>query len=163
MEPLTAEIDVPVGPDRAFELYVSRPGRRHPGTGLSGAPAQIVYEPFVGGRWYERTADGREYDWGRILEWDPPRRLVLAWMVGAWTGSWAFDPDPQHASRAEITFLAIEDGTRVRVEHSNLEAHGRGADAIRRGASGGWVDDLDDLARAASQHPGGAPGTGLPA
>jgi uncharacterized protein YndB with AHSA1/START domain len=149
LDAVTAEIGVPVDPATAFELYVSRPGRRHPAEGLSGAPAEIVYEPFPGGRWYERAADGRECEWGRVAEWDPPHRLVLAWMVGASTGEWAFDPDPAHASRAEITFEPTDRGTCVRVRHTGLEAHGSGAASIRRGASRGWVEDLEDLLDAA--------------
>jgi len=150
--PVTAEIDLPVDPATVYRLYVTRPGRRHPADGLSGAPAEIVYEPFSGGRWYERGRDGREFEWGRVLEWDPPHRLVLAWMVGASTGVWAFDPDPACASRVEITFEPCAAGTRVRVTHTGFEAHGSGAASIHLGVSGsgGWADDLRDLARAAS-------------
>ncbi|MCB0998220.1 MAG: SRPBCC domain-containing protein [Acidimicrobiales bacterium] len=147
LAPVSAEAVVPVDPATAFDWYVHRPGRRHPAEGLSGRPSEIVYEPVVGGRWYERSDDGAEHDWGLVLEWDPPRRLVLAWMVGAVDGEWRFDPDPTHASRAELTFDAVEGGTRVRVVHDGLEAHGTGAESIRRGASTGWPEDLRDLAR----------------
>ena len=34
-----------------------------------------VIEPKVNGRWYELGEDG---EWGKVLAWDPPRRLVLA-------------------------------------------------------------------------------------
>lgn len=150
--PVTAEIDVPVDPKTAFRLYVTRPGRQHPVEGLSGKPAEIIYEPFAEGRWYERSEGGGEFDWGRVLEWDPPHRLVLAWMVGTASGTWAFDPDPAHASRAEITFEPIDGGTRVRVTHTGFEAHGSGTDSIRGGVSGrgGWAEDFRDLARAAA-------------
>lgn len=147
--PVRHEVVVPVPPETAFDLYVKRPGRRHPADGRSGDPLSIVYEPFVGGRWYEVDHEGREYDWGRIAVWDPPRRLTLAWMVGANSGSWAYDPDPAHASRADITFEPVADGTRVRVEHTGFEKHGRAADRIRRGVDGGWAEDLTDLRRAA--------------
>lgn len=153
IEPVTAEIEVPVDPATAFRLYVSRPGRRHPVEGLSGRPAEIVYEPRAGGRWFERGADGTEHNWGEVLVWEPPRRLVLAWMVGASTGEWEFDPDPAHASRAEITFTPTDTGTtRVRVTHTGFEAHGPGAASIRRGVcpadgKGGWPEDLRDLDR----------------
>lgn len=52
--PVEHEVFVSVDADTAFRLYVTRPGRTHPGEGQSGDPAEIVYEPFVGGRWYER-------------------------------------------------------------------------------------------------------------
>ena len=144
--PVIAEITVPADPERAFALYVDRPGRTHPREGLSGSPAAVVYEPLAGGRWYERGSDGREHDWGHVLEWDPPHRLVLAWMVGVRDGAWAYDPDPRHASRAEITFEAAGDGsTRVRVVHTGFDAHGGGASSIRNGVAGGWHEDLRDL------------------
>lgn len=56
-EGVTAEIVVPVGAEAAFRLYVNRPGRRHPAEGMSGAPAEIVYQPHAGGRWV-RTGRG---------------------------------------------------------------------------------------------------------
>lgn len=152
--PVTADIVVPVDPTTAFDLYVHRPGRTHPEEGMSGRPAEIVYEPVPGGRWYERGPGGQEHDWGRVLEYDPPHRLVLAWMVGASAGGWEFDPDPAHASRAEITFKPVDAGTRVSVAHTGLEAHGEGAASILRGVSGGWQRDLLDLDRAASGLPG---------
>lgn len=147
--PVEHEVFVPVEPDTAFQLYVTRSGRTHPSDGQSGGPAEIVYEPFSGGRWYERDDSGREYDWGRILVWDPPRRLTLAWMVNAHSGIWAYDPDPAQASRADITFEPVESGTRVRVRHTGFEQHGRAGSTIRRGVDNGWLEDLADLARAA--------------
>lgn len=153
-EPVRHEVIVPVAPGTAFELYVNRPGRTHPRDGQSGDPTRIVYEPFAGGRWYEIDTAGREYEWGRVLVWKPPRRLTLAWMVGASTGVWAFDPEPAHASLAEITFEPVARGTRVSVEHSGFERHGPSGMSIRRGVSIGWGEDLKDLLRAAatSQH-----------
>lgn len=154
-EDLTVAQVVPVTPEVAFRLYVNRPGRRHPGEGMSGAPGEIIYEPRAGGRWFEKGPDGREYDWGRVVEWDPPRRLVLSWMVNATSGEWAFDPDPDHASRVEITFEDLGRETRVQVRHTGFEAHGPGAESIRRGVGGGngWSDDLADLRRAATESP----------
>lgn len=73
-------------------------------------------------------------------------------MVSAASGEWAFDPDPLHASLAEITFTAEGEGTRVTVTHTGFERHGPTGGAIHRGVLTGWVEDLDDLHRAATAH-----------
>ena len=98
----------------------------------------LVLEPRLGGRWYERTADGKESDWGRVLVWDPPGHLALSWQIGL-----AFVPQhhPQRASCVEVTF--VEDGpakTIVTVVHSGFERHGEGWESMRDAVSreGGW-------------------------
>ena len=60
---------------------------------------EAIIEPFEGGRWYERTTDGNECDWGTVLVWDPPRHVALSWAIDGEFGS-----DPNHASRIEVTF-----------------------------------------------------------
>ena len=51
---------------------------------------EVVLEGRPGGRWYERGVDGSECQWGHVLQWDPPHRLVLAWQID---GNWKYDPD----------------------------------------------------------------------
>jgi len=45
--------------------------------------------------------DGSECDWGQVLVWEPPARLVLAWQVD---GTWSYEPEVEHASRVTVTF-----------------------------------------------------------
>lgn len=89
----------------------------------------VVLEPFVGGRWFERGADGREQDWGRVLVWRPPHQLVLSWLVGS---DWAPEPDPARASEIDVRFLAeAADRTRLEFEHRHLEWYGDQAEQMR--------------------------------
>lgn len=109
----------------------------------------LALEPGVGGRWYERTADGRECDWGRVLVWDPPHHLALSWQIGV---GFVPEPDPDRASRVDVTF--VEDGpsrTIVTVVHSDLARHGEGWESMRDGVAqeGGWPGILAAYAKLA--------------
>jgi uncharacterized protein YndB with AHSA1/START domain len=110
--------------------------------------AEAILEPREGGRWYERGVDGSECDWGRVLAWEPPHRLVVTWQIN---GEWKYDPDPDHASEIEVRFTA--DGperTTVQLEHRLLERL-VGGQAIRGaiGQGGGWTSILERFAKAA--------------
>ena len=87
-----------------------------------------VLEPRVGGRWYERGDDGSTCDWGRVLLWEPPLRLVLSWDVNA---DWQYDPDLK--TEIEVRFVAAGDGaTRVELEHRKLDRYGARRAEMRR-------------------------------
>ena len=111
--------------------------------------ADTIIEPRVGGRWHERGTDGSECDWGRVLTWEPPRRLVVTWQIN---GSWQYDGDPGHASEVEVTFTADgPDRTVVTLEHRHLDRLVDGQ-ALRDGIAeggGGWSTMLELFARAA--------------
>ena len=73
-------IVVEAPPDRAFTVFTQRmqswwPMESHR---IGGKPiTDLVTEPHAGGRWYERAEDGSECDWGRVVAWEPPARVVL--------------------------------------------------------------------------------------
>jgi uncharacterized protein YndB with AHSA1/START domain len=103
-------------------------------------------EPGVGGRWYERGADGKECDWGKVLVWEPPHRIVLSWDISA---EWGYDPEVQN--EVEIRLIEEADGTRLELEHRKLERYGDKAEAMRAlfDSPGGWSGILTSLAKAA--------------
>jgi DNA-binding transcriptional ArsR family regulator len=91
---------------------------------------EVVLEPFAGGRWYERAADGTETDWGTVLAWQPPYRLLLTWQVSS---RWTYEQDPGLGSQIEVTFTPEgPEVTRVDLTHRHLERYGPEAERMRR-------------------------------
>ena len=108
---------------------------------LSSPQADVLIEPRDGGRWYERGDDGSEQDWGRVLVWEEPHRVVLAWQLNA-----DFDYDPAFETTVEVTFRDEGDETVVEFEHRDLERYGERATEVRgghgSGLEGGWGELL---------------------
>jgi uncharacterized protein YndB with AHSA1/START domain len=106
-----------------------------------------IVEPRVGGRWYERGEDGTTCDWGTVLAWEPPARLVLSWDISA---DW--QPDPALKTEIEIRFVPEgKDSTRVELEHRRLDRYGARRDEMRRifDKEGDWGRLLEMFARVA--------------
>jgi uncharacterized protein YndB with AHSA1/START domain len=142
-------VDVPA--DRAFSVFTdgidSWWNREHT---IGEQPlAQMVLEPRVGGRAYGVGAQGEESDWGRVLAYEPPERLVFTWDINL---QWKRETDPEKASEVEVRFIAEgSQRTRVELEHRNFERHGEGWEKMRDavGSAGGWGAGLEDYAKAA--------------
>lgn len=119
---------VPVPPAEAFSVFAERPLEWFPPEHVFVADRQeLVIEPRVGGRYYERGRDGEEAVWGTILEWSPPRRITMTWRVGA---GWRPVFDDDVASRIVVDFRPAGSGTEVSLTHTELHRHGEVADRI---------------------------------
>ncbi|MFN8075432.1 MAG: SRPBCC family protein [Kineosporiaceae bacterium] len=142
--PVLQSVVVPLAPEQAFDLFTARFGTWWPAS-HSVSPkgmAECVLESGEGGRWYELDADGGRCDWGSVLAWEPPARLVLAWGLQA---DYSFDADLEHSSEVEVTFVPVDGGTRVDLEHRHFARHGDGAAGVHGSVSseGGWPLLLD--------------------
>jgi Activator of Hsp90 ATPase homolog 1-like protein len=142
--PIRRSLRVKASQDKAFRTFVAGMGswwlKSH---SLLQSPQQDVrIEPETGGRWYEVGEDGSEQPWGRVLAWEAPDRVVLAWQLNA---EWTYDPDFE--TTVEVRFTPDGDHTIVDFEHRDLERFGEKAEAVRgdydTGMDGGWRTLLD--------------------
>jgi uncharacterized protein YndB with AHSA1/START domain len=135
--------------ERAFAVFTTGfdswwPRSHHTG---DGDLLEALIEPAAGGRWYARTTVGEE-DWGRVLVWDPPHRVVLDWQLNA-----DFKYDPEFHTEVEARFVSLgPDRTRLEFEHRNIDRYGdRAAEmAAALGSEGGWSGILAGFASAAA-------------
>jgi Activator of Hsp90 ATPase homolog 1-like protein len=139
-------VSVPLSPARAFELFTTRMSDFWPKEHSIGNSeiAEVVVEPHSGGRWFERGIDGSECQWGRIASWEPPRKVVLLWQIGA---DWRFDPDFE--TEVEVTFTEENpDRTRLDLRHRNLQRYGEDAEQMRAifDDPKGWAGTLASFA-----------------
>jgi uncharacterized protein YndB with AHSA1/START domain len=146
---VTVHVEAP--PQRAFDVFTSGFGTWWPVEHHIGdaPPDDVIIEPGVGGRWYERAADGNECDWGSVLVWDPPGRLVLAWHLNP---DFEYVADDALATEVEVRFVAEGSGaTRVELEHRGFAVHGDRGASMRAsvGAPNGWGGILRHFALAA--------------
>ena len=132
LPPIQKSISVSWDPNAAFNRFVNEMGSWWPRSALSiGAEriARIVFEPRVGGLIYEQHKDGRRFQWGRVLEYDPPRRVVIAWHP---------TKDEANAQNVEVRFAPEGTGTHVTLISSNWERWGKDAKGAHRGYDMGW-------------------------
>jgi uncharacterized protein YndB with AHSA1/START domain len=130
--PVVKTITVACTPDKAFHVFTAQIGRWYPLEHFSVKPAvDCRFEPHVGGRLYEIGPDGAETLWGRVLAWNPPDALALAWQARV---------GDDEAQRIDVTFRAVPGGTEVRLVHAGWEKLKVEAREWRDRYDGGWVD-----------------------
>jgi uncharacterized protein YndB with AHSA1/START domain len=145
-----AAIVVDVGIERAFSVFTDGIDSWWPREHTIGAAplAEMVLEPRVGGRAYGRDIHGGESDWGRVLAYEPPHRVLVSWDINL---LWSHEADPARASEFEVSFRAESPTrTRVELEHRHLERHGDGWEQMRDavGSPNGWSSGLEAFAAA---------------
>ncbi len=144
--PVRKSVRVSAAPARAFEVFTANTTRWWPRThSINTSPMkEAVIEPRVGGRWFERGEDGSECEWGKVLVWEPPDRVILGWQLNA-----DFKYDPTVVTEVEVRFIPESAHvTRVELEHRNLERFGEKGEVLRQkvGSPDGWGRLLERFA-----------------
>ena len=72
-------VEAPI--ERAFRVFTEKfDSFKPPEHNMLAVPiAKTVIEPRVGGRVYDRGVDDSEFQWARVLAWEPPSRIVISW------------------------------------------------------------------------------------
>lgn len=117
----TISVFVDVTPADAFAVFTEdidlwwRTGPRYRIAGRERG--RLCFEPQLGGRLFE-TFPGKHkthtIDVGRVIEWDPPRRLAMTWR--------GVNFKPHEQTLVEVGFAPQGDGTLVTVRHSGWSA-----------------------------------------
>jgi uncharacterized protein YndB with AHSA1/START domain len=142
----TATIEVPCDPVTAFEIFTGDIGTwwkrdsRH-----WNDPARAVamrLDPHAGGRFVEvyDAQTGEGFEIGRVLAWEPGKRLVLTWGQASW--------QPPEVTEVEVRFEAAGHGTRVTVEHSGWDRVRSAGPRPGEGYGEGWSELLGLYAQA---------------
>lgn len=149
IEPVRKRIIVNTSQERAFRVFTAGIDRWWPREHHIGKSPlrRAVLEERAGGRWYAVCEDGSECEVGKVLSWEPPHRLLLAWQI---TADWQHDPS--FVTEVEVTFTALGPSqTQVELEHRDLERYGDKAAAFRKAvdSGGGWPKILEQFANEA--------------
>jgi uncharacterized protein YndB with AHSA1/START domain len=145
-EPLRIIFDVDAEPEHAFWIWTQRTSMWWPPshTAAKRKGTRLVFEPRPGGRVFERDPDGNEADWGTVVEWQPPARLVYLWHIFSDSGD---------ATEVDVRFMANGDGTtKVELEHRGWDAFDDGASRRERNQVG-WRRLIGPYTRACAARP----------
>jgi uncharacterized protein YndB with AHSA1/START domain len=128
-------ITVRVPVETAFRVFTAELGSWWPlaSKSVSQDAETVVVEPSVGGRVYERARGGEQHTWGRVLVWDPPTRFAFSWHPGR---------AAETSQEVDVRFTAVEEGTRVELEHRGWERLVGPCGEIPEHFDSGWDEAL---------------------
>jgi uncharacterized protein YndB with AHSA1/START domain len=149
LAPVVNAVTVNAPLERAFEVFTGDVGSWWPldryAVAVDDENDQVtavdsIIEPRAGGRWYEVRSDSSEADWGEVLVFEAPHRLVATWHPGR---------SADQATEIEVRFTPEGDATRVELTHRGWERLGDRAADARQGYEGGWAGVLANYAEIA--------------
>ena len=145
IEPIRIAFEVDCPAAHAFETWTARIATWWPADHTVSAEAglTVVLEGRPGGRIFERTREGVEYEWGEVTVWEPPRRLAYLWHLRR---------DRADATEVEIRFIDRGDAsTLVEIDHRGWERLGADGASWRDRNHGGWATLLPHFVAAVAE------------
>ena len=139
LAPLVKTVVVPVGMERAFEVFTAEMSAWWPLLSHSvweDKAHDVRLECRVGGQIIEYGDNSETTSWGTVSAWDPPRSVSFSWHPGS---------DPQQAGQVTVTFRPVDGGTEVELTHTGWDRRPDGVRA-RAGYDVGWDYVLGKLA-----------------
>ena len=136
-EPVVRTVTVQAPIEKAFRVFTEDMGTWWPFEPHSIGKDKVVdaaIEGRAGGRIYEKWADGTTCDWGEVIVFDAPAKLVLSWKP---------NPDSSAPTEVHISFMPRGSSTEVRLEHRGWERLGDEAGPARDSYTSGWVVVMD--------------------
>lgn len=135
MNSIDLAFEVACSPEHAFRVWTERTALWWPQSHtMSQDPElEVHFEPWVGGRIFERSSDGTEFEWGEISVWEPPHRLAYEWHIFF---------DRSEATSIDLTFEASGGGTRVRLYQRGFEKLPADIGLTRRDRTEGAWDEI---------------------
>jgi uncharacterized protein YndB with AHSA1/START domain len=101
-------------PERAFAVFTEEIGDWwRPNMLFQTTPRPPGRLAFTDGRLTETLANGKVFEIGKVLDWEPPTRLLFSWRQAS------FPPDL--LTEVEVRFEAVGEETRVSVEHRGFD------------------------------------------
>ena len=105
---------VRAAPERAFVVFTEQIGDWwRPNALFQTTPRTPGRLAFGDGRLTETLANGKVFEIGKVLIWEPPLRLVFSWRQAN------FPPDL--TTEVEVRFEVVGEETRVSVEHRGFD------------------------------------------
>ncbi|ASU83288.1 hypothetical protein CDO52_11315 [Nocardiopsis gilva YIM 90087] len=144
----TASTEVACDPETAFTVFTSDIGswwkRGTPYWNDPERALELRFEPEAGGRFIEvhDKESGEGFEIGRVLAWEPGKRLVFTWRQRSW--------EDDESTEVEVNFEPTEEGTRVTVEHSGWDRVRSAFPGVVEGYTHGWNELLGFYAETAT-------------
>ncbi len=136
LPPVARQLTVERPGAEAFAAFAEQIGQWWPSdfTASGENLADVTIEPKEGGRVYETNNQGKEYDWGSVLTYEPGQRVVLSWTLGLDGGS---------PTEVEAVFTGDDERCEVAFEHRGFDAD-QEMDRMKFDDEGGWNVVLED-------------------